>query len=302
MSQNLSAWSSVLACPLDHYTLIQNPDGALVCSHCGFSPPLIENKGWQVLDFRAQGTPQTVSVSFTLPITPLDRYQLAQTHFRAPAAARASSTSQVKLKTKLDAGCQYYLRQLLAEHGADVPILDLGCGSGDNTRFLREIGFRNILPVDWSAVGAEILVDAHRLPLKDRSFRIVVSTAVFEHLYNPFVAMSEISRVLDDQGCFLGGASFWEAWHGSSYFHLTPDAWNVLLNQNALYLNDLWAGWGIVPAAISHVLTPGHFRRLGYGIQGLIERVYRLWGGEMAVRKFQLRASGSYMVYATRHQ
>jgi hypothetical protein len=53
---------------------------------------------------------------------------------------------------------------------------------------------------------------------------------------------------------------------------------------------------------LAHVFTPGHLRKLGYGLQRIVEGIYRLWGGEMAVRKLQLRASGSYMVYATRHQ
>jgi SAM-dependent methyltransferase len=198
------------------------------------------------------------------------------------------------VRTKLDAGCQYYLRQILEECGPDAPILDLG--------FMHAIGFRRVLAVDWQSKGADILVDAHRLPLTSNSFQAVVSTAVFEHLYNPFVAMSEIGRVLTDTGHFIGGASFWEAWHGSSYFHLTPDGWNTLLAQNGLRLEDLWVGWGIIPSAITHVLIPGHFRGFGYVVQRLVEWVYRLWGGEMGVRKLQLRASGSYLVCATRDQ
>jgi hypothetical protein len=42
--------------------------------------------------------------------------------------------------------------------------------------------------------------------------------------------------------------------------------------------------------------------RPGYLLQRLVERIYHLWGGEMAVRKFQLRASGSYVVREVRRR
>jgi len=155
-----------------------------------------------------------------------------------------------------------------------------------------------VLTVDWLAEGADMLVDAHRLPFADHQFQVVISTAVFEHLYNPFIAMTEIGRVLKAGGYFLGGASFWESWHGSSYFHLTPDGWNALLQHAGMQMEDLWPGWGVIPALIHHVLIPGHFRRLGYRLQAMLEWVYRLIMGESGVRRLQLRASGSYQVLA----
>ncbi len=296
---DLTAWADVLACPIDHGKLTQRSDGAWQCESCSFTAPLVEVNGRLVNDFRARDCAQTVNVTFQLPVAPLDRYEIARTRFRAPDLAKQADHA-VKLSTKLDKGSQYYLRELLAQEGAHLRILDLGCGNGDNRRFLRELGFQNVLAVDWSNRAADILVDAHRLPFAAKQFQVVTSTAVFEHLYNPFLAMAEIGRISSDRAWFVGGASFWEAWHGSSYFHLTPDGWHVLLAQNGYDLTDLWVGWGIIPALFSHVLTPGYLRAFGYKLQELIEGVYRLAGGEMRVRKFQLRASGSYMVYATR--
>jgi SAM-dependent methyltransferase len=297
---DLSAWSDVLVCPVDRTALTLNAQGDWQCQSCSFCAARVENGGHAVHDFRARHIPQSVALTFRLPVMPLDRYEVARQYFRGPG--QLTEEAPVKVTTKLDRGGQYYLRQVLRQYGPDAPILDLGCGNGDNRRFMQAIGFRRVLTVDWQARGADLLVDAHRLPLASRSFQVVVSTAVFEHLYNPFVAMSEVSRVLTDTGCFIGSASFWEAWHGSSYFHLTPDGWNALLEQNDLHLEDLWTGWGIIPSALSHVLTPGHLRRPGYLLQRFVERVYHLWGGEMAVRKFQLRASGSYVVYAVRRR
>lgn len=298
-SPDLQFWSDKLVCPIDKTPLRRNSQGVWECTTCAFSVPVVENNKRLVHDFRAVDIPQSVSLTFKIPVTPLDRYKVAREHFRAPA--KSPPTSTVKIATKLDKGCQYYLRQIREQYGPDIPILDLGCGNGDNRRFMQSIGFTRVLSVDWQSKGAELLADAHRLPLVSKGFQVVVSTAVFEHLYNPYVAMAEIGRVLTDDGCFLGGASFWEAWHGSSYFHFTPDGWNTLLEQNGLRLEDLWVGWGIIPAALTHVLVPGHLRSVGYAIQSLVEGVYKLWGGEMAVRKLQLRASGSYMVYAVKN-
>lgn len=133
-------------------------------------------------------------------------------------------------------------------------------------------------------------------------FGLVISTAVFEHLYNPFVAMTEVGRVLDGSGAFVGGASFWEGWHGSSYFHMTPDGWHVIFTAAGLEMKDLWNGWGVIPAALAHVFTPGHLRRTGYVLQDVVEAFYRLTVGERGVRKLRLRASGQYNVFARKHR
>ncbi len=292
-------WAGILACPLDK-TALQFNGTDWVCPACGFQPATADVKGRTIPDFRVVDRPQTIELTFSVPHTPLDRYQLAREGFRAVNQSfEALSDAEFKRRfgTKLDRGMQYYCQQLYRERGPDARILDLGCGGGGNSRYLESLGFKNVLPLDWSATGAALLADAHRLPLTDASFDMVISTAVCEDLYNPFLAMLEIARVTRPGGSFLGGASFWEAWHGSSYFHLTPDGWNALLRGSGYTLDDLWTGWGIIPAALSHVLTPGYFRQVGYGLQRLVEGVYRLARGEDGVRRLRLRASGAYIVY-----
>ncbi len=301
-SSVLDHWLTQLVCPLDHAPLTRAADGTRQCTCCTFTAPLVTVNDRQVYDFRALNCPQTVQLEFCIPVQPLDRYEVVRTMFRAPAEATKRPPVNVAIKTKLDPGSQHYLRTLYEQHGPNLRILDLGCGSGDNRKFLNAIGFTNVIGVDWSAKGADILVDAHRLPFAAGTFDVVVSTAVFEHLYNPFLAMHNIARVSKPRAWFVGGASFWEAWHGSSYFHFTPDGWQTLLNQNGYQLEDLWTGWGVIPAALAHVFTPGYFRKLGYGLQRLVEGVFRLWGGEAGVRKLQLRASGAYIVFAARTQ
>lgn len=299
---DLTAWAGMLACPLDHSPLAS--DGWR-CPACGFMPALAEAGGRRVLDFRARETPQTVELAVRIPTAPLSRADLLASMGRA-AAAQFPHYSRRDIRrrygTKLDKAMQYYCQRVLRDCGPDAPVLDLGCGNGGTTRYLRELGFRRVLALDWSAAGAAALADAHRLPLADATFRLVVATAVFEHLYQPFLAAQEIARVLLPGGWFVGGASFWEAWHGSSFFHLTPDGWHALCLHAGLTIEDFWPGWGILPAAFSHVLTPGYLRGLGYALQAGLEGVYRLALGEQGVRKLRLRASGSYQVCARRNE
>ncbi len=296
MMNSLRRWEHILACPLDR-TALQVGDGSQgCCPTCSFTPELAAIGPTQVPDFRALGTPQTIRLPFVLPVQPLDRQDVAARFFKASSARFDHLTE--RFGSKLDPGHQFYCQQILREHGPDAPVLDLGCGSAGNRRYLEAVGFQRVLAVDWSSPHADLLVDAHRLPFADQSFQMIISTAVFEHLYHPFIAAGEIARVLKPGGSFIGGASFWEAWHGSSYFHITPDGWNVLLQSAGLTLEDLWPGWGVIPALLTHVLIPGRFRRAGYRLQRLVEAVYRLALKETGVRKLQLRASGSYHVYA----
>ena len=295
-----------MVCPIDRTQLSMNEE-QWFCSKCGFRSSFTEIKGYVTPDFRALGKPQTVQASFDIPVRPLIRKEAVTDYFKAVNQNfEHYSRRQIRktFGTKLSKGIQFYCQKLLMDFGPESPILDLGCGNGGNRHYLQSLGFQNILAVDWSSRGAEVLVDAHRLPFSSDSFQMVISTAVFEHLYNPFLAVSEVGRVLKPGGYFLAGASFWESWHGSSFFHLTPDGWNTLCEHTHLKLEDLWAGWGIIPAILIHgfPMPLGIFtepiRDIGYGIQAFGETLIRIVGGESVVRRLQLRASGSFQIFA----
>ena len=144
--------------------------------------------------------------------------------YKGPSAQRDSTELMSVLQERLDRGAK---------------VLDLGCGPRDQAAPVQYLGL-NYLGVDVDGAAADLLVDAHALPFADRSLDAVLSYAVLEHLRDPFVALSEISRVLKPGGIYLGTVSQGEPFH-ASYFHHT--AWGVLalVNQSPqLMVERLW--------------------------------------------------------------
>ncbi len=132
------------------------------------------------------------------------------------------------------------LSEMMRYAGPGAAVLDLGCGPRDQATPMEYLGYQ-YLGVDYSGSAADLLADAHALPFKPASFDVVFSYAVLEHLHNPFVAVSEIVRVLKPGGVYIGTVSQGEPFH-DSYFHHT--AWGVLsvaASQPGLEVRRLWA-------------------------------------------------------------
>ncbi|MEM9313437.1 MAG: class I SAM-dependent methyltransferase [Pseudomonadota bacterium] len=128
-----------------------------------------------------------------------------------------------------------------------LSVLDLGCGPRDQAVPLRHLGV-NYVGVDYSNGDADMLADAHALPFAEASFDVVLSYAVLEHLHNPFLAVSEVARILRPGGYYMGTVSQGEPFH-SSYFHHT--AWgvvSVVAAVSELELLRLWSARGTLDA------------------------------------------------------
>ena len=100
--------------------------------------------------------------------------------------------------------------------------LDIGCG--ENRQRFREaltaLGYRP-LGLDIAGNAPDALADAHRLPLQDASVDLIVTSAVWEHLKHPHVAMNEVGRIAKPGARFVGSIAFGEPFH-ISYFHHSP--------------------------------------------------------------------------------
>lgn len=172
--------------------------------------------------------------------------------YTGPATLRDSSELFSAVSTSLVAG---------------QTMLDLGCGSRDQAIAADHFGLR-YLGVDYSASTADFLVDAHALPFQTASFDLVLSYAVLEHLYNPFLAAQEVARVLKPGGLFFGTVSQGEPFH-DSYFHHT--AWGLLhLFQGAeLQVDRLWYSYDTLRA----LAVMGRYPKVGRALIGLMDRL-----------------------------
>jgi SAM-dependent methyltransferase len=145
-------------------------------------------------------------------------------------------------------------------------ILDLGCGERDQEPVAAHYGLR-YAGVDYSSPGAGILGDAHSLPFSDATFEFVLSYAVFEHLHNPYIAASEVARVLTPGGLFFGAVSQGEPFH-DSYFHHTPLGVLALLQASGLTVKHIWPSYDTLHA----LATMGRYPRAS---RVLIEILHR---------------------------
>jgi SAM-dependent methyltransferase len=144
--------------------------------------------------------------------------------------------------------------------------LDLGCGSGDQIPVAAHYGLR-YAGVDYSSPKAGLLADAHALPFSDASFDHVFSYAVFEHLHNPYMAATEVARVLAPHGLFFGAVSQGEPFH-ESYFHHTALGVLALLHATGFRIRRLWPSYDTLHA----LATMGRYPRV---TRSLIQILYR---------------------------
>jgi SAM-dependent methyltransferase len=86
--------------------------------------------------------------------------------------------------------------------------LDVGCGGGGNTAVLRDLGWR-VAGLEYSPVAAPIAEarglpvvrgDARRLPFRDASLDLVMSTDMWEHIDDDEAVARETVRVLRPGG------------------------------------------------------------------------------------------------------
>lgn len=133
--------------------------------------------------------------------------------------------------------------------------LDLGCGPRDQAVPAAHCGFRYV-GVDLFSAAADIRADAHALPFQDQSFDVVFSYAVLEHLHNPFIAWSEVRRVLKPGGVVVGTVSQGEPFH-NSFFHHTPWGVVAVAAASGFRVERLWPSTDTLGA----LATMGHYSR-----------------------------------------
>jgi SAM-dependent methyltransferase len=99
--------------------------------------------------------------------------------------------------------------------------LVLDCGAGYRDPYLPNVINLEVVPYD----STDIVAPAEQIPLADESMDAVISSAVLEHVRNPWLAAREIARVLKPGGAIYVAVPFLQPRHGypNHYFNMTAD-------------------------------------------------------------------------------
>ncbi|MBI3103874.1 methyltransferase domain-containing protein [Candidatus Daviesbacteria bacterium] len=102
-------------------------------------------------------------------------------------------------------------KKFLQKKLEDVVILDIGCGTGSNIKFLSNFG--NVHGIDNMKLAIDYckkkgakkvkLANACKLPYRNRMFDVVVFLDVLEHIENDELAIKEAKRVLKKNGLII---------------------------------------------------------------------------------------------------
>jgi SAM-dependent methyltransferase len=119
-------------------------------------------------------------------------------------------------KDKFSAGSRYYLIEKLINklHRRDN-LLELGCGYGETLIYMSsKYEFNKSVGIDIAYKEPKIFKEGKiefinknlndKFPFKDGEFDLIVAMMLIEHLFDPFHAFQEISRILSSDGiCFI---------------------------------------------------------------------------------------------------
>jgi SAM-dependent methyltransferase len=138
-----------------------------------------------------------------------------------------------------------WLASIAGASGDGRWIVEVGCGERACEPYFERRGFRYVgTDVDRRGRGPHLFADAHNLPLRDASFQLYASMAVYEHLASPLLAAVEALRVLEPGGIFFGSAAFVYGFHDrASFHHMTHAALLTTLRAAGFRDVRIWADW-----------------------------------------------------------
>ena len=153
----------------------------------------------------------------------------------------------------------------MLEYNEKNKLLDIGIGTGFNSKKYRELGFnveicdhdKNILKALPEFKSKLVNICYEKLPYKNSSFDVIIMSEVIEHLENTWFVIKEINRILKKGGIFIITTPYIDSIIQKIYFfftgqflkfqdytnkgeHITPIHLKVL--KNILYNNKFIIG------------------------------------------------------------
>jgi SAM-dependent methyltransferase len=154
-------------------------------------------------------------------------------------------------------------RNLLARELRRLPnpglALDIGAAGGGNTRVLREFGWQPMAleyaPTAAVAArqrGLDVLRgDAREMPVRTGSMNLVTAFDVLEHIEEDYLAVAEITRVLQPGATALiavpADMALWSA-HDEAVGHVrryTRETLTAVITKGGLAIEDVWS-WNVL--------------------------------------------------------
>jgi SAM-dependent methyltransferase len=154
-------------------------------------------------------------------------------------------------------------RNLLARELRRLPVpglaLDIGAAGGGNTRVLREFGWRPMAleyaptaAVAAKQRGLDVLRgDAREMPVRTGSMNLVTAFDVLEHIEEDYLAVAEITRVLQPGATALiavpADMALWSA-HDEAVGHVrryTRETLTAVITKGGLAIEDVWS-WNVL--------------------------------------------------------
>ncbi|NLG17381.1 MAG: class I SAM-dependent methyltransferase [Fibrobacter sp.] len=122
-------------------------------------------------------------------------------------------------------------------------VLDVGCGKKRYRDLFRGAKYFGIdLPFSNSEGNrADVYGSALALPFRDKTFDCVISTEVIEHVPDPVVFLSQVSKVLALEGCLLLSAPFFWPLHEEPYdfYRFTIHGLRELLRKQGFTVKEV---------------------------------------------------------------
>ena len=96
-------------------------------------------------------------------------------------------------------------------------ILEIGPGNEEYKVHMERLKIYQTLDIDDKFGKPNHIMDIHKCTLKSESYDTVIAIEVLEHLYNPFLAIENVYKLLKTNGVFIGTTRFIYPYHGEPY-------------------------------------------------------------------------------------